>query len=256
MREKTLVWDIAEYPLENLTNEELYYVISSLLCLGDPGFSPERLYISFDERKLDSVSDIRFLLTSKTLFDLISGHEEVTLFHLGRIDSKFNEIEIYSSHCAPQELDPETEDVDASFIRSSVIRKNKGHRFHPVSFLNGVHRILSKPEFPDRKGNDLFELRWNSPLPNRYRHLFEFGKIGPYATNFSGNYYLVVEPFENNFGTAEINSFKVFDNASDDADEYIQHKIEVQKTFIDSNTIQRYDNEEADSPSYSLPVHE
>lgn len=236
------------YPLEKFTNEEIYYVISSLLGLGDPGFVPERLYVSFDEQSLGEVSNIKFLLLTTAL-----GNEcerEATEYHLGKIDSEFDEIEIYSGRCNLSELSPEQETIDEVMIASSLQERTHPNEFRPITFLRGIGRIVSQPGFEKRKDNDLFDFYWDSPSPKGIKHRFDFGKIGALNTDFSGNYYLIVQPCEKKINNAKINSFRVHDNYDRKIyKDYIQFRIDVKQAVVDSESIQLYDQERSENIS-------
>ncbi len=192
MKEEKITFQIKDYPLEKFTNAELYYIISSLLGLGDPGFCPEQLYLSFDQMSSD-VAAIRFLLITADIHYDKHEKKEVTCFHLGQIDSEFDEIQIYSSYCSRSAFDHEKEKVNVSFIRSAIVEKSDPNEFRPLTFLKGISRILSQSEFFERKENNLFKFHWNSPLPEQIKHSFDFGEIGALGTNFSGDYYLIVK---------------------------------------------------------------
>jgi len=247
MKEEKITFQIKDYPLEKFTNAELYYIISSLLGLGDPGFCPEQLYLSFDQMSSD-VAAIRFLLITADIHYDKNEKKEVTCFHLGQIDSEFDEIQIYSSYCLRSEFNPEKEEINIPFIRSAIVEKNDPNEFRPLTFLKGISRILSQSEFFERKENDLFKFQWNSPLPDQIKHTFDFGKIGPLCTDFSGDYYLVVKPSYQEVGGVKVSTFTVFDNLHDDCmNEYVQNKIEMFDTIIDCKSIQTYDRGETET---------
>src|SRR5260221_5405795 len=131
MAEEKITWTITTYPLEKFSNEEFYYIISSLLCLGDPGFAPERLYLSFDKMSLDGLGAIRFLLITNDLLIDKKEQTEVTYFHLGQIDSEFDEIQIFSGYCLASEFDSQKEEINVPFIRSIITEKNEPMNFVP-----------------------------------------------------------------------------------------------------------------------------
>ena len=250
MKEEKITFTIRDYPLEKFTNAELYYIVSSLLGLGDPGFGSEHLYLSFEEMNSDGIGAIRFLLITADLHN----EKEVTSFHLGQIDSEFDEVQIYSGYCSVSEFTPEKEKTNIPLIRSYIIEKNDPNEFRPLTFLKGISRITSDPNFFERKENDLFKFYSDSPLPEEIRHSFDFGNIGPLGTNFTGNYYLVVKPSHHALGGAKVSIFKVFDNEADEYMHiYIQDKIEISYEVINSISIQRYDRGEAESMNYQLP---
>jgi hypothetical protein len=226
------------YPLEKFTNEEIYYIISSLLGLGDPGFVPERLYLSFNERSSGEVPCIKFLLLTITLID----EQEWTEYHLGKIDSEFDEIEIYSGRCSPSELTPEHETVDTTLIVSNLQERTYPNEFRPITFLRGIGRIVSPPDFNKRKNNDLFSFYWDSPCPRGIKYSFDLGKIGPFNTSFSGNYYLIARPEEKEFSNTIISSFKVHDNYDRKIyTDYVQFRIDVKESVVGLESIQLYD---------------
>lgn len=238
-------WPVQPYSLEQFSNEELYFIISSLLGIGYPGYGPESLYLSFDKTSHGYVMDIRFLLLTKDLLDA-NDDKEITYFHLGRIDYEFDEIEIYSGSCAPEEMDPEKEHVNVALIRSTLSGKTEPNQFHPVTLLKGLARIISSPGFLQREENHLFKLAWNSPLPEGIKSSFDLWVIGSWGTNFSGDYFLVAEPDERDFGTTKVKSFKVYENDEDES-QYIQTKIEVQQTFVDFELAESYKDGKADN---------
>ena len=178
-------WPVQPYSLEQFSNEELYFIISSLLGIGYPGHGPESLYLSFDNNGYEA-RDIRFLLLAKELLDA-NEETEITYFHLGRIDYEFDEIEIYSGRCAPEEMDPEKGYVNVALICSTLSGKTEPYQFHPVTLLKGLARIISPPGFLHREENHLFKLAWNSPLPEGIKSSFDLGVIGSWGTNFSGD---------------------------------------------------------------------
>jgi hypothetical protein len=235
-------WEAKPHDLEKFSNEEIYYLISSLLGLGFPGHSPERLYLSF--KNDGGVGDIRFLLLSKDLLNA-NDTKEIVYFNLGQIDYEFNEVEIYSGRCWPEQMDPEKNDIDVSAIRTILNDQKESNVFRPVSFLKGLSRIISSHGFSERDDNHLFKLYWNSPLPDGIRSTFDFGMIGPMGTNYSGDYYLIAEPDEDDFGTTKVKAFKVFENDEDES-EYIQEKIEVQHKIIDLLSVNNYENGEGE----------
>lgn len=242
---------IQDCKFNKFTNAELYYVISSLLGLGDPGFAPERLYLSFDEMCHDLVPSIRFLLITESL-DMQNNLEvEITCFHLGQIDCKLDQIQIYSSQCLKSEFDQGRDDIDISFIRSAVINKSKPNIFRPLTFLRGIDRIVSNPNCSERRNNDLFELYWNTSLFEKLRNPFDFGDIGPLGTNFSGNYYLLVRPSGQQFGRVAVNNFFLSDNDDDTTDQF-ENNVEISETFVDSRIIQMYERGESEKPSLEL----
>jgi hypothetical protein len=255
MTEEKITWTITDYPLEKFTNEELYYIISSLLCLGDPGFAPERLYLSFNEMSLDGLGSIRFLLITNDLHTNKGEQKEVTCFHLGQIDSEFDEIQIYSGYCLASEFDSQKEEINVPFIRSIITEKNEPNEFRPLTFLKGASRILSQPQFFERKDNDLFKFNWYSPLPEHVKFSFDFGKIGALGSNFSGDYYLVVKPHDEGMWGVKVSTFEVFDNEDEEfMNEYIQNKIEISHTIINSESIQSYDRGETENMSITKSV--
>src|SRR5579859_1538239 len=145
---ESFCWTPTSYQLEKFTNEELYFIISSLLGLGYPGHGPESLHLSIRNR--GELGDIRFLLLSK---DLLNGNDdkEIVYFHLGQIDDEFNKIEIYSGRCQPEETDPEKGSVNVPLIRFAISEKTEPNEFHPVTFLNGLSRIISTKGFSERE---------------------------------------------------------------------------------------------------------
>lgn len=237
-------WPVQPYSLEQFSNEELYFIISSLFGIGYPGHGPESLYLSFDNNG-DEARDIRFLLLAKELLDA-NEETEITYFHLGRIDYEFDEIEIYSGRCAPEEMDPKKGYVNVALICSTLSGKTEPYQFHPVTLLKGLARIISPPGFLHREENHLFKLAWNSPLPEGIKSSFDLGVIGSWGTNFSGDYFLVAEPDERDFGTTKVKSFKVYENEEDES-QYIQTKIKVQYTFIDFELAESYKDGKADN---------
>jgi hypothetical protein len=188
-----------------------------------------------------------FLLT-KQQYTTEKGEELKVDFHLGKLDAEFDDIEIYSGRCSLEELDPEREKIDEALISSSLRGRTYPNAFRPITFLKGIERILSQPDFEKRKGNDLFKIYWNSPTPRGFKHKYEFGRIGPLGTNFSGDYVLIVSPDKMNCDTAKVNSFKVHDNEDPKIfTDYIQHRIDVKHSFIDSHSIQLYQQGESAS---------
>jgi len=73
------------------------------------------------------------------------GEGEATEYHLGKIDSEFDEIEIYSSRCNPSELTPENETIEAPLIAFNLQERTYSNEFRPVTFLKGIGRIVSQP---------------------------------------------------------------------------------------------------------------
>ncbi len=237
-----------DYPLEKFTNEEFYYIISSLLGLGDPGFGPERLYVSFDEQSLGELSFIKFLFLTTALSSECEG--EATQYHLGKIDSEFDDIEIYSGKCISLELTPENETIDAALIASNLQERTYPNEFRPVTFLKGIGRMMSQSDFEKRRDNDLFNFSWDSPIPNGIKHRFDFGKIGVLNTDFSGNYYLIVQPDEKKINNAKINTFRVHDNYDRKIyKDYIQFRIDVKHSVVNSESIQHYDHGKSENIS-------
>ncbi len=87
-------------------------------------------------------------------------------------------------------------------------------------------------------------------MPEHVKFSFDFGKIGALGTNFSGDYYLVVKPHDEGLCGVKVSTFKVFDNADDEhMNEYIQDKIEMFHTVINSESIQSYDHGETENMS-------
>lgn len=233
-------------PLEKLTNEEFYYIISALLGLGDPGFLPERLYLSFDQASYGEIDFINFLLLTKTMIDEGDCDKEITEYHLGKIDCEFDDIEIYSGRCNPSELDPETDKIDPFLIASNLRERPYPKKFRPITFIKGINRILSQSGFDRREDNHLFNFFTNSPVPSTIAHEFDFGKIVDYATNFSGNYFLIVEPDSQSDGL-KVNSFQVRDNFDPECPtDYVQYGIDVTNHFIDVESIQQYEQGKSD----------
>ena len=246
MKGEEITFQIKDYPLEKFSNAELYYIISSLLGLGDPGFMPEKLFLSFGETF--EPNDVKFFFLTKEQYTTEKGEELRTNFHLGKLDSEFDDIEIYSGLCSLEELDPEKGKIDEVLISSSLRERTYPNEFRPITFLKGIRRILSQPDFEKRKGNDLFKIYWNSPTPRGLKHKYEFGRIGPLGTNFSGDYVLIVSPDKKNCEMAKVNSFKVHDNEDPKIfADYIQHRIDVKYSFINLHSIQMYERGESES---------
>jgi hypothetical protein len=103
--------------LSKFTNAELYYLISGALCDGDPGYTPEKLYVSFDQSNLGSVPEIKFLFITVTMFEGVGqeGNRECRKAYLGRIDSEFDDIEICCANYSPEQLDLK-EKLDFPFV--------------------------------------------------------------------------------------------------------------------------------------------
>lgn len=230
------IWKIQTCGLEKLTSEEFYYIISSLLGLGDPGFVPEKLYLSFDEQSIDLISTVRFLLITSTLNEF---ETEAMEYHLGAIDREFDEIEIYSCRSEQSKLSSGT--IVADFI-ASVQGRIYPKVFRPITLLRGIERIVSRPDFEKRKDNQLFEFFESSPIPEGTKYYFDFGKIGPLNTNFSGNYYLIAQPDSSDSNSAEVSSFQIHDNYDrKNHTDYVQLRIDVRRSFVNSESIQLYD---------------
>lgn len=245
---KQLQWDHIFHglQLEKFTNHEFYYIISKVLGLGDPGFSPETLYLSFEEQSLERLSEVKFLFLTKTLLHSTGEDKEVTLFHLGKLDASFDEIEIYSGRCAPDIMDPEGEQIDSIFMTQNFHGQTCANILRPMSILKGICEVASSPSYRERIENDMFKFYWDSPLSSEIKHRFDFGKIGILNTDFSGNYYLVASP-DSVFGETKINSFKVHDNYDRKIDrEYVQHRIDVYKSAVDFELIQLYESGKID----------
>jgi len=232
--------------LEKFSNGEYYYIISCLLGLGDPGFLPEKLFLSFGQTF--EPTEVKFLFLTKQQYTTEKGEELKVDFHLGKLDSEFDDIEIYSGRCSLEELNPEGRKVDAVLISSSLRGRTYPNEFRPITFLKGIRKILSQPDFEKRKSNDVFKLYWNSPTPHGIKHKYDFGRIGPLETDFSGDYFLVVSPDGRNPEIAKVNSFKVHDNEDPKIfTDYIQYRIDVRHSFIDSHSIQLYQQDESAS---------
>jgi hypothetical protein len=236
-KEKKLV-SVDVYRLEKFSNEEFYYIISSLLGLGDPGFVPEKLFLSFDEQSLDNLSTVKFLLFTTTLNnDFESDGME---YHLGKLDCELNEIEIYSGRFDRLELPPGA--IVDNFISFNLQERTHPRIFRPVTLLKGIERIMSQPDFEKRKGNQLFEFFEGSPVPDGIKHYYDFGKIGPLKTDFSGNYYLVVRPVSKGSNNAQICSFQVHDNYDRKTHkDFVQLRVDVKRSVVDAESIQLYD---------------
>ncbi|MBS1508566.1 MAG: hypothetical protein JSS79_18160 [Bacteroidetes bacterium] len=231
-----------EYPLEKFTNEEFYYMISSLLSLGDPGFVPERLYMSFDQNQLGPVQDIKFLFLTKNLIYTDEGEKEVTEYSVGKIDQEFDNIEIYRWQCDPKVMSPERPKVNVNLVRSTLCCQNSPLPFRPVSFLKGVNRIKCENEFDKRNDNDLFNLKWHLDIACGIQHQFDFGEIGRLGTNFSGNYFLIVQPDKVNTGRLIVNTFHVSLVQVEGLLTLDSERVHVSENFIDSTSIQLYDS--------------
>ncbi len=248
MKRDSFNFAVTDHSLGKFSNAELYYIISSLLGLGDPGFCSEWLYLSFDYANSEYVPAIRFLLVVEDIQIKDSEEIDVTRFHLGQIDSTFDEIQIYSSYCLRSEFDPGKEAVNVSVIQSALLNKSKSNTLRPMTLLRGIKRILSQVDFSDRQLNDVFNIHRYSSIPEDMRHNFDFGNFGSSRTNFSGDYYLVVRPSGHPFDGVKVSNFLVFDSnltVEDDA-------IEISDTFIDIDSIQMYDNGEAENLGFKL----
>ncbi|MBS1507019.1 MAG: hypothetical protein JSS79_10270 [Bacteroidetes bacterium] len=246
--------ELNTYPLEKFTNAELYYIISSLLGLGDPGFGHEYLYLSFEESSLSGLAEIRFFLTTVDLISSNGKQTEVTNFHLGTIDSNLDDIHVYSGHCLRSEFDLEKSKICASFVSSIIHKKNSPNRFRPLTFIKGVNRILSQPDLPDRKDNDIFKFFWKSPMPDQTKFYFDFGIEEASKIDFSGNYYQIVKPNLSKLGGARVSEFKVSEEDDEDSGEYIQTKVERHEAILDCKIIQRYESGEREELTYPSMV--
>lgn len=232
--------------LEKFTNAEYYYIVSCLLGLGDAGFVPEKLFLSFDQPF--EPTDVKFLLLTEQLYTTEKGEEVKVDFHLGKFDPELDDIEIYSGRCNTEELNLEDGKIDGVLISTNLCERTYPNEFRPITFLRGIRRILSQPDFEKRKSNDLFKFCWNSPIPVGIKDKFDFGRIGPLNTDFSGDYFLVVSPDEKNSELTKVNSFKVHDNEdSKFFADYIQYRIDVKPSYIDSHSIQLYEQDESTS---------
>ncbi|HEV8513704.1 MAG TPA: hypothetical protein VGQ59_10525 [Cyclobacteriaceae bacterium] len=231
---------------EKFTNAEYYYLISCLLGLGDAGFVPEKLFLSFDQPF--EPTDVKFLFLTEQVYTTEKGEEVKIDFHLGKLDSEFDDMEIYSGRCNPEELNLEDGKIDEVLISTNLRERTYPNEFRPITFLKGITKIVSQPDFKKRKSNDLFKFCWNSPIPVGIKDKFDFGRIGPLNTDFSGDYFLVVSPDEKNPDVTKIKSFKVHDNEDPKfITDYVQYRIDVKHSFIDSHSIQLYQQDESAS---------
>ncbi|MBS1541881.1 MAG: hypothetical protein JSS73_14615 [Bacteroidetes bacterium] len=248
MKRDSFNFAVTDHSLGKFITAELYYTISSLLGLGDPGFCSEWLYLSFDYVYSAHVPAIRFLLVVEDIQFDDNEEIEVTRFHLGQLDSAFDEIQIYSSYCLRSEFDPGKEAVNVAFIQSALLNKSKSNTFRPMTLLRGIDRILSQADFSDRKLNNMFNIYGCSAIPEDIRHNFDFGDFGSSRTNFSGDYYLVVRPSGHPFDGVKISNFLVFDSNLT----AVEDTIEISDTFIDIKSIQMYDNGKAENMGFKL----
>ncbi|HEV8513026.1 MAG TPA: hypothetical protein VGQ59_07100, partial [Cyclobacteriaceae bacterium] len=229
-----------DYPLEKFNNLELYYFVSGLLGLGDPGSTPERLYLSFDQNQLDAVPDIKFLFLTQNIIYEDESEKEVVEYYLGKIDRAFDNIEIYQWHFYPHvapsvsSFQPTLNDYESPSI------------FRPVSLLKGINRILSEGKFNRRAGNNLFDVKPHVNIPNDIQNQFDFKEIGPLGTNFSGNYFLIVEP-EQKKGGVIVNSFQIDILQSQGRLPFDCETVNIHRHFIDGSSVQSYENGEPNS---------
>jgi len=243
---KTSVWSFRDKEfLQKLRNDEIYYLVSSLLSLGDSGFGSERLYLSFDQNNLGRLQDFKFLFLCENI--VYNGSPEVTEFTLGKIDNELDNIEIYTGHCDPKLLSPDRGKIDTTFVITALQSGMRPNVFRPISLLDGISRFLAEKSIDERDDNDLFNIRWHDGLPVDVRHEFNFGTFGPMGTDFSGNYFLIAQPEAQSRGGIKINFFqlkKIVDEQANSS-EY-QTEIEMTQHYIDSGTLQEYADAQVD----------
>lgn len=195
--------------LGSFTNPELYYIISNLLGLGGLGehmIEREKLLISFDEYPDDDfVPEIRFCFMSKLPMITATLSESKTTFCFGKLTSDF-EIELTTGRAGASSVDPDDEHHDIEKIL--CLAREHTHKYDPLRFAKGLENLMCTDNFLERNLNNLFKFNGHTKLDNRYRQYLALGSIGD--TNYSGSYYLVVEPSAlENINSNIINNFSI-----------------------------------------------
>jgi hypothetical protein len=144
-------------------------------------------------------------------------------------------------------------------VREYLIKNFRPVKFRLRTLLEVLNRILSQQAFHERQSNELFSFKYNSPITPQIRSWFEFGSLPFSDANFSGQYFLIVEPHHDH-DESLINSFKIFDNEDDLVyQHHIQYRIEVIKSIVDAESIQDYEqgnSEQIDRREMSVEITE
>ncbi|MBL7840157.1 MAG: hypothetical protein JNJ75_08470 [Cyclobacteriaceae bacterium] len=200
-----------KHGLGNFSNAELYYIISNLLGLGGLGehmIEREKLLISFDENPDDYfVAEIKFFFMSKLPIISNTMTESETTFCFGKLNSDF-EVELTIGSAEVSFIDPDDQNHDIAGILR--LDHEKTHRYDPIRFVEGLERIITATDFSERTINSLFNFTYHTKIDSKFRQYLDLGIIG--NTNYSGPYYLVVQPSHGDDTYSNIvNNFVIID---------------------------------------------
>lgn len=213
-----------KHGLGSFSNAELYYIISNLLRLGGLGehmIEREKLFISFDENLDDSyVSEIRFFFMSKLPIISDTMTESETTFCFGTLNSDF-EVELTIGSAEVSFIDPDDQNHDVRGILK--LDHETTHKHDPIRFVRGLERIIREADFSERTINGLFNFNYQTKIDDKSRQYFDFGIIG--NTNYSGPYYLIVQPshIEDTYSNI-VNDYMIVDH-SDNIGTRIAYRI-------------------------------